>query len=237
MEYLRHIPLENIQNCRDLGGYPIKGGGATKFGRLLRCGVPKNPTSADMDFIHKYGIKTVFDLRGNLEAQHMPTALSQDPDIEYHQLSLLEINPANPKVGMTMPEAYLLSITECGQNIAKLFSLLAKLKGPALFHCFLGKDRTGITAALILSLNGVYFDDIIADYRISATYLEPFYKHEIEIDSGLIWEDNPDNLDSKPEYIMTVFNYIEEHFGSVEKYLLSLGVTQDEIDAVSRLLR
>lgn len=38
MESFRHMPLENIQNCRDLGGYPIKGGGFTKYGRLLRCG-------------------------------------------------------------------------------------------------------------------------------------------------------------------------------------------------------
>ena len=34
MESFRHMPLENIQNCRDLGGYPIKGGGFTKYGRL-----------------------------------------------------------------------------------------------------------------------------------------------------------------------------------------------------------
>lgn len=32
MESFRHMPLENIQNCRDLGGYPIKGGGFTKYG-------------------------------------------------------------------------------------------------------------------------------------------------------------------------------------------------------------
>ena len=41
MESFRHMPLENIQNCRDLGGYPIKGGGFTKYGRLLRCGSPR----------------------------------------------------------------------------------------------------------------------------------------------------------------------------------------------------
>ena len=31
---------ENIINCRDLGGYPCKGG-VTAFGRALRAGVAK----------------------------------------------------------------------------------------------------------------------------------------------------------------------------------------------------
>lgn len=237
MEYLRHIPLENIQNCRDLGGYPIMGGGATKFGRLLRCGIPKRPTQSDMQFLREYGIKTVFDLRGDMEATKMPSAFISEPGVEYYQLSLLEINPAVPRVGLTMPEIYLISINDCRDNIAALFSHLAALKEPALFHCFLGKDRTGITAALILYLNDVFFEDIVADYRISATYLEPFYQREIEMDSGLIWEDNRDNLDSKPENILTVFDYLKRRFGSVQDYLLSSGVTVQEIDAVSELLR
>lgn len=50
MESFRHMPLENIQNCRDLGGYPIKGGGFTKYGRLLRCGRPRASTPNDMEF-------------------------------------------------------------------------------------------------------------------------------------------------------------------------------------------
>ena len=57
MESFRHMPLENIQNCRDLGGYPIKGGGFTKYGRLLRCGRPRASTPNDMEFFRDYGIK------------------------------------------------------------------------------------------------------------------------------------------------------------------------------------
>ena len=36
MESFRHMPLENIQNCRDLGGYPIKGGGEIRQTSALR---------------------------------------------------------------------------------------------------------------------------------------------------------------------------------------------------------
>ena len=39
---------------------------------------------------------------------------------------------------------------------------------PLVFHCFAGKDRTGILTALVLGLLGVADDDIAADYALSA---------------------------------------------------------------------
>ncbi len=38
---------------------------------------------------------------------------------------------------------------------------------PAVFHCFAGKDRTGILAAVVLGLVGVPDDVIVADYVLS----------------------------------------------------------------------
>lgn len=237
MENLRHIPCENIQNCRDLGGYPIRGGGATKFGRLLRCGIPKKITAADMDFLKQYGVKTVFDLRGDLESIAIPSGIESDPFFDYNQISLLEVNPAEPNTHVPMPEIYLSTICDCADNVGWLFKKLSKLTEPAMFHCFLGKDRTGITAALILTLNGVYFEDVVADYAASAAYLEPFYRYEIEHETGLIWEQDPDKLDSKSVNILRVFEYIERVYGTVEDYLMAHNVTAKEIDRVCELLR
>ena len=154
MESFRHMPLENIQNCRGLGGYPIKGGGFTKYGRLLRCGRPRASTPNDMEFFRDYGIKNVFDLRGDSEAITMPSEFENQPGINYYHFSLLEINPASPHMELTMPEIYVTSLSECKGNYARLFSELSRVDAPSMFHCFLGKDRTGITAALILHLTG-----------------------------------------------------------------------------------
>ena len=214
MESFRHMPLENIQNCRDLGGYPIKGGGFTKYGRLLRCGRPRASTPNDMEFFREYGIKNVFDLRGDSEAISMPSEFADYPGVNYYHFSLLEINPASPHMEMSMPEVYVTSLNECKGNYARLFSALSRVDAPSMFHCFLGKDRTGITAALILHLTGVYFEDIVADYRISSTY-----------------------LGSPSENITAVFEYLSRRYGSVEDYFLSAGLTSDEIDAVGRILR
>lgn len=237
MESFRHMPLENIQNCRDLGGYPIKGGGFTKYGRLLRCGRPRASTPNDMEFFREYGIKNVFDLRGDSEAISMPSEFADYPGVNYYHSSLLEINPASPHMEMSMPEVYVTSLNECKGNYARLFSALSRVDAPSMFHCFLGKDRTGITAALILHLTGVYFEDIVADYRISSTYLEPFYRREMERKTGLVHESDMAHLGSPSENITAVFEYLSRRYGSVEDYFLSAGLTSDEVDAVGRILR
>ena len=105
MPFQRRIIFENIVNCRDLGGYPCRGGAVTQFGRLLRCGIPRDPTPNDMEKLQEIGIKTVIDLRGDREAVERPSAFLNCPDFTYHQISLLEVNPA-----ITNPDALLSDI-------------------------------------------------------------------------------------------------------------------------------
>lgn len=138
---------------------------------------------------------------------------------------------------LTMPEIYVTSLSECKGNYARLFSELSRVDAPSMFHCFLGKDRTGITAALILHLTGVYFEDIVADYRLSSSYLEPFYRREIEKKTGLVWESDMSHLGAPAENITAVFEYLFRRYGSVEDYFISAGLTSDEIDAVGRILK
>lgn len=190
-----------------------------------------------MEFFREYGIKNVFDLRGDSEAISMPSEFADYPGVNYYHFSLLEINPASPHMEMSMPEVYVTSLNECKGNYARLFSALSRADAPSMFHCFLGKDRTGITAALILHLTGVYFEDIVADYRISSTYLEPFYRREMERKTGLVHESDMAHLGSPSENITAVFEYLSRRYGSVEDYFLSAGLTSDEIDAVGRILR
>src|SRR5206468_1406882 len=47
------------------------------------------------------------------------------------------------------------------------FEALAEREGPSLLHCFAGKDRTGIAAALLHTLLGVHADDVMADYLLT----------------------------------------------------------------------
>ncbi|KAK4631257.1 hypothetical protein CLAFUW4_02472 [Fulvia fulva] len=44
---------------------------------------------------------------------------------------------------------------------------------PFLFHCTVGKDRTGVLAALIQSLAGTSVSDIQRDYALTRVGIEP----------------------------------------------------------------
>lgn len=237
MSVRRRIPFENIINCRDLGGYPCAGGGVTQFGRLLRCGIPRDPSPADMEKIKALGIKTVIDLRGDQEAIERPSIFSGNgDDIHYTQISLLEVNPAINRPDVPLRDIYQNSVETYGENYAKVFNAFAKIETPAVFHCFLGKDRTGILASMLLSLAGVCREDVIADYQVSGTYLKPFYKKELDEDTGLIWENSDDHLQSYPQNIEALHAFLEQKYGGVADYLRFFGVSNSEIERAVTLL-
>ncbi len=237
MSVRRRIPFENIINCRDLGGYPCAGGGVTQFGKLLRCGIPRDPSPKDMEKIKVLGIKTVIDLRGDQEAIERPSIFSGNgDDIHYVQISLLEVNPAITRPDVSLRDIYTNSVETYGENYAKVFKTLAEIEAPAVFHCFLGKDRTGILASMLLTLAGVCKEDVIADYQVSGTYLNPFYKKEIEEDTGLIWENNDDHLQSYPQNIENLHAFLEEKYGGVADYLRFFGVSNKEMEGAVDLL-
>lgn len=232
----RRVLFEHIVNCRDLGGYPCADGAVTRFDRLLRCGIPRDPTPRDMEALYQRGIRTVIDLRGDLEAIERPSAFLNHPDFEYRQISLLEVNPAITDERTLLSDIYKRSVKEYAGNYARAFSALAAVKTPAVFHCFLGKDRTGILACMLLSLTGVCREDIVADYQLSGTYLRPFYKREMEQDTGLIWENNDDHLMSEPHNIEMLMDFLDDRYGGVREYLLAAGVSAPELEAAGRLL-
>lgn len=62
---LRRIPLGNMMNLRDLGGYPLPGGGHTAWGRLLRGDNPLGLSEADAGWLLERGVRTVIDLRSD----------------------------------------------------------------------------------------------------------------------------------------------------------------------------
>ena len=58
------------------------------------------------------------------------------------------------------------------EPIAKVVTVLARTRDPAVFHCAAGKDRTGVISALLLSLLGVREEVIVADYAATRESLD-----------------------------------------------------------------
>jgi protein-tyrosine phosphatase len=62
---------------------------------------------------------------------------------------------------------------------AQAVTALTRTRDAAVFHCQLGKDRTGILSALILQSLGVSDEDIVADYMLTEAR-EPLVRALIE---------------------------------------------------------
>lgn len=230
MNTQRRYPLENIVNCRDLGGYPSKYG-CTKFGRFIRCGTVDRPTEGDIKVLGGLNISTVIDLRGDFEFNNQPNDFERLTDNVNH-VSLYELNVAEAKnVKLTLPEVYEFIVDNYKENIYKALKVIADAPdGAVLYHCFLGKDRTGILSLLLLTIAGVGEDDIVADYQLTYTYLENY----IHTHADSLWDTNAEMHYSLPQTMRTLISCIKKKYGSVENYIRLTGISDNEIEKIRK---
>lgn len=230
MNSQRRYNLENIVNCRDLGGYPSRYG-VTQFGRFIRCGTVIRPTDADIKALKELNVSTVIDLRGDFETVNQPNNFERLTENVSH-ISLYELNVADVKgAKIELSDVYKIIVDSYKENIAKVLKTIADAPdGAVLYHCFLGKDRTGILSMLLLTIAGVDEDDIVADYQLTFTYLEKFIRNN----SDKLWETDMKMHYSLPETMRTLIEYINEKYGSVTEYILQTGVTETEIEKIRK---
>jgi protein-tyrosine phosphatase len=79
-----------------------------------------------------------------------------------------------------MLEAYLAVLEEFRAQFEQVVEALAAADPPALVHCHGGRDRTGLTVALILDAAGVERDAIAADHARSDESWAPYNPRWIE---------------------------------------------------------
>ena len=84
MDY-RRLPLEGLNNARDIGGYPIAGGGVTAFRKFIRCEAPRKLSASDIEFLKSYGVTLSIDFRGDGEISRHPSCLENIQGIEYRR--------------------------------------------------------------------------------------------------------------------------------------------------------
>ncbi len=177
---LRRIPLENASNFRDLGGYPTEDGKVTKWGILYRSDKLSNLTDEEWDVLNNLGVETIIDLRGDSESEADP--ITPNYTVDYEAISLMNsfedpddsTDAAESQFAQSMQTDYTSTLFGNLPGMVEILDvILEKLssgEGSVVFLCSAGKDRTGITAALLLYLCGVSREDIVADYMVSSNY-------------------------------------------------------------------
>ncbi|KAF9886670.1 hypothetical protein FE257_011184 [Aspergillus nanangensis] len=231
------LAVEGVRMFRDVGA---SSRACLRPGLVFRSGELSRVTAAGLETLRDLGVKKVFDLRSPVEMEgegHHLSIMAEEagwervaapvfPDEawQHDKRSARLQHYANAAEGYT--EAYL-QILQCGVRAFEgVFQHLAQADpSPILVHCTAGKDRTGVTAMLILLLAGCDDDTIADEYALN------------DMDSNRSWGVRAtERLLSQPglrgnvaavenvvraqkEYMLATLRRFRQEYGGVEKYL------------------
>jgi protein tyrosine/serine phosphatase len=247
----RDLVWDGCLNVRDLGGHPTEDGGETKFGAIVRSDSVSQLTDAGWQALDAHGVRTVVDLRGDHEREEdppreLPVDVVHVPFMETNEEEWNEIAPeieaasaAAPDVATSTRDVYVIFLERFKANVASGVRAVARApEGGVVVHCVGGKDRTGLLTALLLHVVGVPEEEIAADYALSEERLRT--RHEAWFEAA----ESEEELarlqrisQTPPGSMLGVFRELERLYGSVEGYLMSAGVDQEDLDRVRARLR
>jgi protein-tyrosine phosphatase len=223
------------------------------MGVLVRSDNLASLTPAGRRAMIDYGITTVIDLRAESELRGAPgppfsdfqstvpvaspqTGLESNVPV-YVNLPLVDDEIAFVlNEAPTMPDRYRVMIDRRQAALGRIFNAIARADGPVLFHCFAGKDRTGLVAAMMLSLAGVEPEAIGGDYAQTDVQLATRYAEWLARAAPTRLEGMRDELRCPPEWMLHTLDYVEQTWGGVEPYLEAAGVPPANIDRLSAKL-
>ncbi len=167
--------IPGTSNFRDTGGIPVRGGGQIASGVLYRSDALAHiPDEAQAAFAAT-GITVIVDLRAAHERETAPNNVDQQT-FRTVELPLLEGMLTPPK-GADLAEAlarvpslaelYIQMLEHGAATFAQVARTVARADGAALVHCTAGKDRTGVSVALLLIAVGAERAAVVANYTES----------------------------------------------------------------------
>ena len=210
------------RNIRDLGGWKTTDGKTVKYRMIYRGGrfLIKNFSSQGKADMVAEGIKAQLDLRG------VDDVLSPD------ECTLIGLVEDYEFCAPVIEEGYIWLLRDEPEKTRQLMQFIMDCvdkNKPVIFHCSLGRDRTGTVAMMVLGLLGVPEGDISQEYELTQ-----FSAHGYATSDG-----EKTKMTRTVDYKLAA-NYIWDTFvdeaagetfaDGVEKYLLSIGITQEDID-------
>jgi protein-tyrosine phosphatase len=236
------IALAGVRNFRDVGGLPTVDGLRVRTGRLYRSGHLAHATCDDQAFLAALGLHTVFDFRNAadqaLEGQdvtlpgvrNVNIPLSDPADgTEFWQMvrdgsvARLRAMLTDGQAEASMIDSYREMVLGRTAEHGRVLRALAAGRVPALLHCAAGKDRAGLTVAVVLLALGVERDAITADYLKSNA---PHRRYRVWRGPDAEGGYSPEVMgllaplfDARAEYLQAAFAQIDESWGDADRYL------------------
>lgn len=240
----RHIPLQGAFNVRDLGGYPTADGGTTRWRSFLRADALHGLTAQDVRALLDLGLRTVIDLRSNAEIAHQPSVFSRHESVRYHHIAVFDgLAPADAMLreaaGTDLSHRYAQAAESCRPALQRVAATIAEAEdGVVLFNCTAGKDRTGIVAAMLLSLAGVRSEDIASDYALTGELAAPFIERlkAMAMARGLDEAIAARLLSSERTSMLAFLRHMEDRHAGFANYLGLEPAARDAIVLIEKRL-
>ncbi len=234
----RLVPLSTTYNTRDLGGYVGRDERRVLWRQLYRSDRFGELTDDDHGRLSALDWVLVCDYRADEEAEAHPSLLP--PTIEVRRVPMADPRE-HQRVGLDdilsgsvpsytaddMAEGYIAMLDGHASDLAGVIALAADpLNRPMAFHCTAGKDRTGITAALVLWVLGVDRQTVLHDYDLTNHHRSGRRLAELgpELDAAGVDVDAVLAFFTAPRRALeaALEHLVAEH-GSVVEYLLGPG--------------
>ena len=232
---------------RDVGGLRTEDGGRVRTGVLFRSGTPQFlDRSSARALLDDIGIRSTIDLRlpheieregrgplDDLAVRLVPNSFSLRARVS-EDSAVAPMPARDPLVG-----TYLGYLAEDAAGVVALVSRLIEPETfPALVHCTVGKDRTGVAIALVLSAIGVRRADIVADYATNPDDVVASMERLGEMASygaaAAIYP--PEAWTAPPDVMARFLDEIDRRYGGVHALLRDHGVGAEEIQRLTDLL-
>ncbi|WP_241024826.1 tyrosine-protein phosphatase [Paraburkholderia sp. Ac-20340] len=239
----RPVPMQHIQNLRDLGGLVGADGKVIAPHRLYRSGNPALGTAGDFERLDAMRLDAVVDFRADSEKTSAEAAFAErfpwraDPVLA-GDLSPAAIVPMLKRSTPAQMHAFMVRIyrqfpVDYQEQFAR-FLKRAEADQTLLFHCTAGKDRTGFATVLLLSALGVDRATVVANYlesnRVNAGYnaLAIGQLREIGVEPAVVLP----LLEVDADYIGAAMQVIDARYGGMQRYLRD--VLHVDVDLIRR---
>ena len=234
----RIIPFESCFNFRDLGGYVGMHNRPVRWGRVFRSMQPIYMTEADIEKARELNIRLIIDLRGSSYETSGP--LGEPParrvPVGPNFRRLMDDLPEEVKAFIAAPPEdalpHLLA-TYASAFAEAVKAMASDFDANVLFHCRLGKDRTGVFAALLLKLLRVSDGDVIEDYMLTG---------EVELQMKRLLDRHEDTLGVRAPRVArepvqqgaieNLLERLESQYGTAYNYFLRHGVSPVDLNAL-----
>jgi protein tyrosine/serine phosphatase len=245
---VRTLAWDGCRNVRDLGGLPTEDGGVTRFGAVVRADNLRRLTPAGWRALLDYGVRSAVDLRRPDELAFDPpepcpigvvnvSLIGREPAVVEAQNAIISA-AADPDEGIRA--VYLDMLETFSGNFAGVVAAVARApSGGVVIHCLVGRDRTGLVAALLLRVAGVGRAAVAGDWSLSgrnlAAELEEWVSappDQAEREKRLRWVHG-----SSPAAMESVLDELEGRYGSAREYLRAAGADEADLELVRGRLR